>query len=78
MMVGPRRKLIGVLMGIKKIDTERKWFSVVQAAKYMGVSKESIYRRLKKKTIPSHRIGKLHVFDREELDAWIKDDKKEI
>jgi excisionase family DNA binding protein len=47
------------------------WFNVVECAKYLGVSKETIYRLLDKKKIPSHRLGKLWKFNRTELDKWM-------
>ncbi len=48
------------------------WLSVIEASNYLGVSKETIYRRLKSKTIPAHRIGKLWKFRSNELDEWVR------
>jgi len=45
--------------------------SVEQVANYIGISKETIYRLLRDKKIPSHRIGKLHKFKASEIDEWI-------
>lgn len=75
MTVGLRQRLIGVSMARKNED-DRKWLSVNQAADYLGFSKETIYRRLHDGSIPSHRIGKLHRFDRDELDKWVKKKNK--
>lgn len=47
------------------------WLSVQQVAKYIGVSKETIYRFLENKQIPSYRIGKLWRFHSAEIDGWI-------
>jgi excisionase family DNA binding protein len=49
------------------------WVSVEDMAKHLGVSKETIYRWLDKKTIPAHRIGKLWKFKTSEVDRWVTD-----
>ena len=48
------------------------WFSVDEIAKHLGISKETIYRWLERKTIPAHRMGKLWKFKPSEVDTWIK------
>lgn len=48
------------------------WLSVEEIARYLGVSKESIYRLLDKRVIPAHRIGRLWKFKPGEVDAWVK------
>jgi excisionase family DNA binding protein len=53
------------------IETERTWLSVEQVAKYLGVSKETIYRLLSENKIPSTRINKLHKFYRQKIDKWM-------
>ena len=50
---------------------ENRWLSVEEIAQYLGVSKETIYRWLHRRSIPSHRIGKLWKFKPEEVDAWV-------
>jgi excisionase family DNA binding protein len=49
------------------------WLSVKTLAEYLGVSKETIYRKLKSKTIPAYRIGKLWRFKKYEIDLWTED-----
>jgi excisionase family DNA binding protein len=49
-----------------------KWLSVQEIARYIGVSKETIYRFIYADKIPKHRVGKLWKFSTEEIDAWIK------
>jgi len=48
------------------------WLSVKQVSIYLGVSKETIYRLLKRKEIPSYRVGKLHKFNSDEINIWVK------
>lgn len=48
------------------------YLSVRQAASYLGVSRETIYRMVASNNIPSMRVGKLHKFSQESLDQWVK------
>jgi len=48
--------------------------TVPETAKYLRISKESIYRMVKKNKIPVHRIGeKLWRFHAGEIDQWVKE-----
>ena len=51
----------------------RKW-DVSQVARYLGVSMNWVYRRLRnpESDLPYHRIGKLYRFDKEAIDGWLK------
>lgn len=53
----------------------KHWLNVQEVAKYMGVSKETIYRLIYLKKIPAHRIGKLWIFNQQEIDKAIMDGK---
>lgn len=48
-----------------------RWFSVGEIAKYLGVSKESIYRWLEVKKMPAHKVGRQWKFKVKEVDGWI-------
>lgn len=48
------------------------WYSVEEIARHLGVSKETIYRWLDRKTIPAHRMGRLWKFKPSEVDAWVQ------
>ena len=57
-------------------QTETKtWMSVEETAVFIGVSKETIYRLLERKKIPSHRVGRLHRFDPREVSDAVKKGK---
>lgn len=49
-----------------------RWLSVEEIAKYLGVSKESVYRWLDSKKLPAHKVGRQWKFKIEEVDAWVK------
>lgn len=51
--------------------SETPWMSVKETAKYLRVSKETIYRMIERKTIPCYRLGKLWLFHRDELEQFI-------
>lgn len=59
-----------------KNTDKQAWYSVKQMAIYLGISKETMYRMVKKKEIPCHQIGKLWRFNREEIDKWVFDKVK--
>lgn len=48
-----------------------RWLSVEEIASHLGISKETVYRWLDKKKIPSHRIGRLWKFKTSEVDEWV-------
>ena len=45
--------------------------TVRDVAKYLKVSPATVYKRVKEKKIPCHRIGRLWRFRREEIDEWL-------
>ena len=49
-----------------------KWLSVEEIASHLGVSKETIYRWIERRKIPSHRVGKLWKFQASEVDGWVR------
>ncbi len=48
------------------------WIGINEAARYLGVSTETIRNWIKKTDIPAHKIGKLWKFKQSELDNWVK------
>jgi excisionase family DNA binding protein len=45
---------------------------VEQAAKYIGLSRHTIYTMVSQRRIPYVKVGRLTKFDLKALDAWIK------
>ena len=54
------------------------WIGIEEAAKHLGVTKDSIRNWIKKTDIPAHKIGKLWKFKYSELDSWVKSGKSAI
>lgn len=49
-----------------------RWFSVEEIAEYLGVSKDTIYAWINKRSMPAHRIGRLWKFKTDEVDEWVR------
>ena len=54
------------------------WIGIEEAAKYLGVTKDTVRNWIKKTDIPAHKIGKLWKFKKSELDIWVKSGKSAI
>jgi excisionase family DNA binding protein len=57
---------------------EKRFISPKEAAQFLGLSRPTIDRLVKRRAIPSYMIGHRRLFDPEELVEWVKrhrDDK---
>lgn len=48
------------------------WVSVEQIAEHLGVTRDSIYRWIDRKSLPAHRVGRLWKFQVSEVDDWVR------
>lgn len=53
-----------------------KWMSTKQVCEYLGISRDTVTKWIKDKGMPAHQIGRTWRFDREEIDAWMRNDGK--
>ena len=53
------------------MNTEESLWDIVEAAKYLKASKDTIYRWIDKKQMPALKVGKKWLFRREEIDGWL-------
>lgn len=51
-----------------------RWLSVEDIAAYLGVSKDTIYVWIAKRSMPAHRVGRFWKFQKSEVDLWVKAD----
>ena len=51
------------------------WIGVQELCLHLGISKETVYRMVKKASIPFYRVGRHVRFDIDEVDAAIKKGK---
>lgn len=57
----------------KKADALIEPYMTVQdVCKYLKISDESLYGWIKNSDIPAHKVGRRWLFDKADLDAWIK------
>lgn len=49
-----------------------RWLSVEEIAEYLGVSKDTVYAWISKRSMPAHRIGRLWKFKSGEVDEWVR------
>ena len=66
--------LLRLMKGIAMpfLTNDDRWLSVDEIAKYLGVNRETIYRWIERKGLPSHRIGRLWKFSKQEVDQWVR------
>ena len=55
---------------------EDSYWSVKQAAEYLGISRDTLYRFSREGLIPSYKISRLVKFKKSDLDEWIKKYKR--
>jgi len=49
-----------------------KWSSVEEVAEHLGIKKDTLYKWIKRKDLPAHKVGRLWKFKLSEIDAWVK------
>ncbi len=59
-------------MGIFVLENSERWMSVGEIAKHLGISKETVYRWVEKKKIPTHKVGRQWRFKVSEVDVWVR------
>ena len=63
------------LMETKRAIENKRYLLVRDVCEYLNVSDETIYKWIRCGFIPAHRVGKRWMFDREEIDQWVKSGK---
>lgn len=48
------------------------YMTVQDVCRYLKISDESLYGWIKNTDIPAHKVGRRWLFDKSELDDWIK------
>jgi excisionase family DNA binding protein len=71
-ITNPERKQVNPRSAMTQTQTEPLLIDYLQAAKLLGISKSTLERRVKNKTIPHVKNGSRVGFSVESLKAWIK------
>ncbi len=48
-----------------------RWLSVEEIAAHLGVNPDIVYKRIERKKMPTHKMGRLWKFRASEVDAWV-------
>ncbi|PFG08819.1 MULTISPECIES: methylation-associated defense system helix-turn-helix domain-containing protein MAD1 [unclassified Marinobacter] len=49
-----------------------RWLSISEISQYLGVSSDTVYKWIERKSLPAHKIGRLWKFKKEEVDEWVR------
>lgn len=55
-----------------------KWLDIDELAKYLTISKSTIYKMLSSSQIPGHKVGRHWRFDQNEIDNWVRNKNASI
>lgn len=53
-------------------NSEDRWLSADEISAHLGVAKDTVYRWIKGKEMPAHRIGRSWKFKKEQVDACVE------
>ncbi len=53
-------------------EIEDRWLSITEICNYLGVSNDTVYKWIDKHEMPSHRMGRLWKYKKDEVDKWVK------
>lgn len=54
---------------------ENRWLTVDDVSKYLSVTKDTIYKWIDNRNMPAHKVSRKWMFQKEEIDEWIKSGK---
>lgn len=49
----------------------KEWMTLEEVCEYTRLSKETIYRKVKKKQIPCVKLGRLYRFNYKDIQSWM-------
>lgn len=52
-----------------------RWLSVEEIAQHLGVKRDTIYKWVAFRNMPSHKVGRLLKFQVNEVDQWVREGK---
>ncbi|MFC1762345.1 helix-turn-helix domain-containing protein [Planctomycetota bacterium] len=52
-----------------------RWVSVTEIAEHLGIKKDTVYKWVRTRGMPSHKVGRLLKFQIHEVDTWVREGK---
>ncbi len=53
-----------------------RWLSVDEICVYLGIKRDTVYKWIDEKDLPAHKVGRLWKFKKEEVDDWVRKNKR--
>ena len=57
---------------------EKRYFSMIEAARYLTITRATLHRFVKGGEIPSYKLGTRRIFDKKDLDTWVHSKREKI
>jgi excisionase family DNA binding protein len=54
-----------------EMDMDDRWLSVEEIAEYLGIKRDTVYKWIRRKDMPAHKMGSLWKFRKDEVDDWV-------
>jgi len=54
----------------------KRWLSLEEISDYLGVKQATLYKWIRRKKMPAHKVGRLWKFRRSEIDEWLESKQK--
>ena len=54
---------------------EKRYLSMNDASEYLSLSRITLHRLVQSGNMPSYKVGKKRLFDKQELDKWMQSKK---
>jgi len=51
---------------------EDRWLTVDDICKYLSITKDTVYKWIEQKGMPTSKIGRKWLFRKEDIDEWVK------
>ena len=51
---------------------EERWLNMEEICKHLSVTNDTVYKWIKEKGMPGHRVGRRWMFKQVEVDEWIR------
>ena len=58
--------------------TPDQWLTLEELAQYLKISRTKLYQMAQNGELPGSKIGSLWRFNRDEVDAWVKNQKPKV